>query len=192
MRNASGEVLFTRFFDSAISSESVGDAVQGSPIFAELVPVQDAAARIVIIDGSGRHFAPLPSVDRPPVDYSLPAGSETWAGNHVISWLASDSDSTVLTFLIQYSADGGGNWHNLMRGLKETSLAVNFDDLPGSTGSFLIRVYASDGVNTGVAASQSFSVTKNLPTARILFPGEASVFQPGSLVWFQGLGFRFL
>jgi len=71
-------------------------------------------------------------------------------GLHTISWTASDPDGDKLTYSIWYSRDAGQTWMPLDINLTDSSLAVNFDSLPGSD-SGQLRVLASDGVNTSEA-----------------------------------------
>jgi hypothetical protein len=66
---------------------------------------------------------------------------------------------------------------------------VDFSELPGSTGQSLLRVIASDGVNTGIAVSNSFSVGKKHPTAEIISPSTDASFALGTLVLLQAMGF---
>src|SRR5262249_38874946 len=67
----------------------------------------------------------------------------------------------------------------------------DFDTLAGSSGNSLIRVFASDGMNSGVAVSAPFSVPKKLPQAEITFPANGTEYQHANMVWLQSAALDF-
>jgi hypothetical protein len=192
VRDASGLVLFTRFFIPSVAHTRVaggGRELRGRPAFSELIPMQESAASIVLIDNTGvdRGLISIGGI-APTVNIISPTGG-TLDGIQSVEWSVSDPDSDNHTFWIDYSPDGGTTWRNLDSALAELRLRADFDDLPGSIGNSLIRVFASDGVNTGVAVSEPFSSSKKSPQAEIIFPKDGDTFPLGDPVALEGLGF---
>jgi hypothetical protein len=192
IHDATGNVLVTRFFTPfvpRIESPASGIEVKGLPTFSELVPYQSSGTNLLIIDNVGTTIAQetLGGV-APTVSIDFPTGGETLSGDQVLLWSVSDPDSSTHVFWIDYSPDGGSSWNTLAQEIAESSLQVNFDELAGSTNESLIRVSASDGANTGLALSNSFSVPKKLPVGEIISPIEGSQIAFGVPIYFEGLG----
>ena len=191
VRDGGGSVLYTRFFTPSVSESRVGPGeaeVEGTPTFAELIPLQVGAATIVVIDDASTEvgqitFGSTASV----VDIISLAGGETLGGPQAVTWTVTDPDSSSHTFQVWYSPDGGTSWQSLTANEGQTSTRLDFATLPGSSGTARVKVTASDGVNTGEATSNAFFVPMKLPSAEILFPEDGSAYRPGELVWFQGL-----
>jgi hypothetical protein len=189
--DATDSVLFARNFDPAQPvDETPGGEGPGSPFFTELVPVQAGAARIAVL---GPSDTPLGSLDlggiAPTVEITSPAGGELLDAPLTAMWNVDDPDSPEHFFWVDYSADGGTSWEALSSSLSAPSLELDPDALPGSDGLARIRVHATDGTNTGVAVSNTFSVPRKPPEATILLPEEGEVFAAGETIWLQGTGF---
>jgi YVTN family beta-propeller protein len=177
------DVLFARWFEPVSPQAQELMAL----IFAELVPVQQGAARIIIRDPDNNELASISLAGTAPtVSVTFPTGGETLSGEHELTWQVTDPDSAAHIFQVEYSADAGASWHGLSTNIGEPALTVNFDDLPGCSNNCLVRVLASDGVNTGVGVSDPFSVPTKGPTAEVVFPEDDSLFEQGDLVWLQG------
>lgn len=190
VRDATDAVLFTRFFTPTSSSpETEGEHRESTPFFTELVPVQAAAASIVVLNSANVELSSLAMGGVVPVvTFVSPAGGENWNGANVVEWSVSDADSTDHTYRVQYSNDGGTTWQSIGSGIVDSSIAVDFDILGGSSGASLLRVFASDGTNSGTAISNAFSVGTKLPLADIFFPNDATESELGDMVWLQGFG----
>ena len=179
-----GTLLFTRFFDPAIAESR--DLV-APPFFSELVPVDGAASSILIFDDGENQVATLDLTGTAPVvDIVFPNGGEQLDGIQDLSWTVSDPDSTEHSYRVQYSTDNGVTWSEISGDISDTSLDVDFDQMPGAITS-RIRVLASDGVNTGIGMSQAFSVPLKAPEAAIASPEDGSIFRLRQLVWLQGV-----
>lgn len=191
--DAGGIVFFTRFFTPEAPHISPGPydpAPEGAPFFSELIPVQPNAANIAVKDASGAILAQVAlEGTAPTVNITFPTGGETFEDAETVTWTVTDPDSTNHMFQVHYSADGGTTWRSLTSAESALNLVVHFSDLPGSVGQSLLRVFASDGVNTGVAVSNPFSVAKKLPSAEIISPLTNDAFARNTLVLLQGMGF---
>ena len=81
--------------------------------------------------------------------------------NIAVEWKAQDLDKDDnLTYLLLYSNNGGQTWPmTIADGIKENSLTLNANSLPGSSANLSqFRVIATDGVNTDVRDSNPFSI----------------------------------
>ena len=188
VRDAAGGALFTRFFTpSEPRTESVeGMDVDGIGVFYQLVPVQDGAARIVLVDDEGVEIGSLEFGGvAPTVSIDQPTGGETIDGIGQLMWSISDPDSSEHWSWVEYSSDGGASWASLGQFKDDVTLAEDFDLLPGSSGSALLRVTVSDGINTGSATSQPFSVGTKVPSVQIIGPASGSIFQEQAIVWLR-------
>ena len=185
VQGPNGQVLFARAFDPASDGYSGGD----DGVFREIVPFPAGAARIVVKHGGTELAGRTVSAHAPEVKLLAPNGGETWpAGSQqTIRWSAGDADGESLVFSLQYSRDGGATWSALASNVQGTEHSVTTDALGGSTQA-LIRVIASDGVNTGADTSDaSFTVARKAPEAYLLSPEEGDVLRPGAEVELAGL-----
>lgn len=189
-----GGRLFIRYFDPAIPQARVQAGAgepEFSPAFSELIPVQQSAATLRVLDTNG---LPIGSIDLagavPVVEVTSPTGSGPLAGEQTISWMIDDPDSADHDVWVQYSAnpEDVDAWQTLGKGLSGNQLTADFDLLAGGTDTAVVRVLASDGVHTGTATAGPFQVPSKQPEAVIVFPPDASVFQKDEVVWLQGIG----
>ena len=195
LQDEAGNALYARHFTPTVAHEqTTGDDEQaiGLSTFDELVPVQPMATKIVVINGV-RQIIGEQTIGgaAPDVSLSFPVGGEQLEGGQTIRWTVDDSDSSVdsVIYWVQYSADGGSHWLTLAQDLQETSMTTDFDFLPGSSNNALIRILATDGINTGSATSSAFSVNKKDPMADILVPEEQRIFKSGEMIFFEGQGY---
>jgi hypothetical protein len=190
-----GTVLFTRRFDPATGGTRVvaGESdVESDPSFSQLVPVQASASAIRFRDPAGTLLGEAPIVGvEPSVVVTFPLSGQTLSGVQTIDWFVTDADSTDHVFWVQYSPAGGvpPSWRNLAFGISESEITVDFDALPGTAGNGLIRVVASDGINSGVGLSGAFSVPTSGPSVGIVEPSGGEIYKSSELVWLQGFGF---
>ena len=191
-RDASGVVLAQRRFTPRQAVLETADDVDviGPPTFFELLPVAAGATAIFVVDPGGADLGSVALVGDPPaVTITFPSPADQLAGNEELTWTIVDPDSTGHWSAVDYSLDGGTTWFRL--GLtQESSLAVDFDQVAGST-SALLRVTASDGVNSGLDVVGPFGVDRKLPSVEILEPGEDEVFASGDLALLRANAFDF-
>jgi hypothetical protein len=99
------------------------------------------------------------SAHSPTVSVTYPNGGEVLTpGLHTITWTADDWDGDPLSYAILYSDNNGTDWFPLDMDLVDTSYTVNVTDFLGGK-NYLIKVIATDGVNTGEDVSdETFEV----------------------------------
>lgn len=119
---------------------------------------------IRITDTAGRRS--LARLDRsrfaPRVDIVRPKPGATLRGRTTIVWSARDRDSSTrdLEFKVVYSPDRGRSWFPVDASIdgRTRRIVVDSRELPGSARRGLLRVYASDGLNTARAQVGGISV----------------------------------
>ena len=193
--DGSGNTLFTRRFTPATAETRIQagqDDVAGDPAFSELVPVQAMAASLQVKDPSGAVLADVPVAGvAPSVTVDSPMAGDNLAGEQTIAWTVMDTDSTEHWHWVQYSPQSGDlpTWRTLAFGITGSELTVDFDELPGAAGTGLIRVIATDGINSGFGLSGAFSSPTGSPTVDIVEPADGEIYKASELVWLQGFGF---
>jgi hypothetical protein len=128
------------------------------------VPYVNGTYYIQIRNAEGEVLQERAITANPPVvNVTFPNGGESLniGDNYTISWEAYDLDGDELSYLVSYSQDGGGTWIPLANNLKETSYVWNTTSLTAGD-KYLIRVLATDGVNTGEDTSDGTFTTVDL------------------------------
>jgi hypothetical protein len=176
LRGAGDALLYTHSFSPTVSSEGV--SVTTTVFFGEVFPYISTTQRIVLY-GNGLELASRAvSAASPVVTIQAPAGGEVFAAGLSIVWTASDADAgDVLQYAVQYSSDDGANWQYLASGYPSKTLTLTAEDMAGLPGSSRarVRVLATDGVNTGQAVSNRFTVSRHPPEAHITTPPSGAV-----------------
>ncbi len=98
----------------------------------------------------------------------------------LLGWSAGDIDGDPLTFDVLYSLDGGQAFMPVAFGLTGSQAELDTAWLAG--GSALFQVIASDGSNTTVANSSTFTMPFKAPEVQIIEPGSGQVVQVGQAV----------
>ncbi len=142
----------------------------------EFVPYPAGATQMDILDPDGALLTSIrPGPGAPSVTITSPNGGEIVSGATLpITWKAQDPDDDPLTFTVQYSTDGGFTWETLATSLTDPQLTLPAENLPGGSTQALIRVWATDGINTAMDESDGpFTVPNHPPTLNILSPEPA-------------------
>jgi len=128
-------------------------------LLSEAVPYILGTKEIVISKDNrelaSRHvddYAPKVSFISTKINFTSTKAGENLAGNIILRWKATDTDSDNLTYFILYSTDAGRSWQTVASDIKDTQLILNVAGLSGSNKA-LFRVIATDGVNTGIGDS---------------------------------------
>ncbi|HEX9370699.1 MAG TPA: hypothetical protein VF897_06815, partial [Roseiflexaceae bacterium] len=165
---------------------------EGSKQGFELVVNFVAGTRTVqIITTSGAQvLASVPVSANPPTigNVALVGAPNPVSGVVTLGWTASDPDGDPLAFDIYYSRDGGATFQPAKMGATGSSAQIDTAQLGGS-GSAILRVVASDSVNTAEASSAPFTMANKPPDPHILTPGDNTHIHYGQLVNFSGMAF---
>ena len=161
----------------ASRNTGAAEAANGPASIFEFVPWHPDTARVSIFHGDQELAAREISPNEPEVHVLSPNGGEVFGGEALpIAWEANDNDDDPLTFTVLYSSDEGATWLTLATGLEQTSLEADSGMLSGS-GSALIRVMVSDGLNTTADESDAtFTLEGSKPQVSITSPTEGARF----------------
>ena len=114
------------------------------------------------------------SPSAPRLTITSPSSARSFAASTVeVSWTGADPDGDNLTYLVQYSNNGGDSYDTVANGVTATSVQIDRGHLAGSTQA-RIRVIASDGVRSTTAQSLVFSVAPHAPSVFIHSPHSAT------------------
>ena len=145
------QVLSELSFDLSLVTEGI--TVTQVP-FIFRAPYVTATARIVIGEGTTDIVSRTVSAHAPVVTVVSPNGGERIDRSTTVSWTATDQDGDDLTFAVLYSPDGGTTWNALVTGLTTQTYEWDISGL-SSGSSYLIKVMATDGFNTGQDVSNA-------------------------------------
>ncbi len=147
--------------------------------FSVEVPYPAGAARLVITSGGQEFYRLEKTTSAPTVSVAQPGGGSEVDGETTVTWTASDGDGDALTYNVFYSSDGGASWQLLAMGISDPQALMDGSLLPGGEAA-MVRVEASDGLNTAQADSSPFVVPLHTPTVTILPP------DPEAEAWVEG------
>jgi hypothetical protein len=142
----------------------------------------------VIKTSGGQVLVSVPvSANAPTIsNVALQGAPNPVSGVVTLGWTASDPDGDLLTFDIAYSRDNGVTFEPVAVNVTGSSTQVDTASLGGS-GTAILRVTASDGVNLAFADSAPFTMANKPPQPFILTPGAETHIHWGQLVNFSGL-----
>jgi hypothetical protein len=181
-----GSKLIT--YSVQISSGSDNDPDEDEyGLLVETVPWIDGTAQIALQHNGQTLATQNVSAATPQVTVDQPNGHEFITDVLEVGWSANDADGDALSYTVQYSHDGGQSWDTVGTGITNT-LSVHLDamHLPGSDNA-LVRVMASDGVNTSIDQSdQPFSVAHKVPEPIINSPADGETYVEGQTIGLFG------
>jgi hypothetical protein len=195
LEDAEGKVLAESPFDVSPLHSSPPKGMKHSSIrprpFNLYAPWYPATARIVILKDKKELAQRVVSPHAPEFSGLTFAVGKSMTGKQNLSWKVIDEDGDQLTYSVWYSRDAGREWIPIAANLNVNALTIDFDQLPGATEA-LLRVLASDGVNTSQLATQkSFSVPPKGPQITISGPEDGSTINEGQDYLLEGSAFSY-
>jgi hypothetical protein len=157
--------------------------------YSVVVPLEANAAKVALFHGKTRLAIRAATPNPPTVAVVSPTGGEL-SGKQKVAWDGSDPDGGTLFYSVEYSPDDGKTWLPVAIRKKGTSAIVNFDALPGSP-SAILRVEATDGLNTAMALSNPFSVPTKAPDVTISTPAPTTSLTPKATLVGQGFAYDY-
>lgn len=104
----------------------------------------------------------------------------------VLTWTGTDADGDTLSYLVQYSPDGGATWRSLVADYSGNSVELAHDQFVASDNG-QIRVTVSDGFNTASTVRSGFSVSNNAPATYINNPEQGRLYVGTDIIMFQAV-----
>ena len=185
LQNSSRKVLVNHSF--YISNADGSDIFD----FEELVRYDSQTAYIVLKHNSTVLTLVSVGGHPPNVTVESPNGGEILSGvDAKITWSASDDDDDKLHYTVDYSPDSGSTWlPPIAIDLVDERYLCDTSDLQGSKEG-LIRVTATDGVNTGRDISNDvFTVPGKRPEVSIVNPTKGTLITEGNNIKLIGSGY---
>jgi len=143
-----GWILYEKPFTMTFSlMGSMVPGLEEAP-FAFSVPFIPGTAQFVLQHNERTLASKNVSAHSPSVTVLTPNGGEKLSGSSTVEWIAEDADGDALTYVIFLSSDNGATWSTLAMDVTTTTYALDVSAIPAGT-SNLIKVMATDGVNTG-------------------------------------------
>lgn len=192
LHDADGNLLYTLLFEpDVINIDPPPTDTETVTHFSQVLPYSDQVAQVTLKYGNLELARRERSSNSPEVQLFSPYDNTHWgtSGTEYISWEAQDADGDDLFFTVQYSVDAGRTWSAVATDLTGTSIKVESGDFPGTTEA-MVRVLASDGLNTAIATSDLFSVDNKAPIIWITSPSNdiPLEFEEWSLIILEGNG----
>lgn len=98
-----------------------------------------------------------------------------------MTWSAHDEDSDPLSYLVEFSRDGGVTWRTLTADLTETNFSISLDGL-AKTDHGLLRLTAVDDLNFASILSEPFTISNKPPELFLRSPLRGASFHRGQTV----------
>jgi hypothetical protein len=143
-------------------------------------------AQVVLRGPSGQVMLSRVVSSNPPVVSNLtitPSGPHTPGQQRTVAWTASDPDGDPLTYALLFSDNGGASWRLECEFIEGNQCTWTVPD--AATAQGLLKIEASDGVNTGTRQSAMFQINSSRPRL-IVNPGMKLVTRPGVAIALTG------
>ena len=142
----------------------MGIDYESSP-FVFTIPNIDDTDKISITHNGSKLAEKAISPNSPIVVLESPNGGEVISGKAMISWNGSDVDLDELSYSVLVSPDNGITWEIIAFDIQQTEFTWDPHGFPPSS-KYLIKVIATDGINTG----QDYSDNKFSVLGRMFLP----------------------
>ncbi|MCG2718425.1 MAG: hypothetical protein L6408_06295 [Nanoarchaeota archaeon] len=151
-----GNTLHDLSFQPSFEIYEIGGDVVETDVtsFAFILPFTPETKKITIEEENVVKAEQVRTEHTPIVDILSPSGGEIFADDFLIEWNASDADGDNLGYAVLISDDSGESWATLAIDYNETSFLVDVSYLEDSP-EYLVKVLATDGMNTGEDVSDS-------------------------------------
>jgi hypothetical protein len=150
-QDAGGGVLYQQSFD--VSFDLMGTTLTESP-FVFTIPYVAGTTKIVVKQNNVPKAQKVVTSNAPTVTVISPNGGERLSRQATITWSGSDADGDALSYAVLFSQDNGATWQPIAANVTSTSYAWDVSGLASGT-QYLIKVVATDGINTGQDTSDA-------------------------------------
>jgi hypothetical protein len=168
------DLLASHCFNASFINPETGDSLS-TMTFAFKLPLPDGIDRVVLNGPQGQLDEIIRSANAPIVSItSAPPSGSALTGSATVSWAGSDLDGDALIYTALYSHDGGQSLLPLVANTTSTSLTIDASQLPGGVAA-LVRILASDGMNTTAVDLGPYQVANKPPVVIINAPVDGAV-----------------
>jgi hypothetical protein len=131
-----------------------------SEAFTVRVPFIQGTRKVSLMRGDTEIATLLSDPAGPQISFVSPSTGVKWegGGERTLSWSASHPGGKPLTYLVQYSADGGRSWLPLAVDLRQTEFRFNIAEISG--GDVLFKVVASSGLDNAEAVTGPIQIVQ--------------------------------
>ena len=194
LQDAEGKLLFGQNFEVSFD---IGDSEKPANVapFTLFVPKVRNVHQVVLLSEGKEITRQVRSPNSPAIRLLSPKQGETLKDQKLIQWEAADKDGDNLRFSLQYSPDGGKTFVPLAVNLTGQEFVLDPSQIPGSRGQTgLIRLIATDGLNTATTEVNALLISGKTPKVQILKPvssvtGESATVRQGSSLILVGQGY---
>jgi len=177
LQDVQGEILFGVDFEASFEALDSKEPANVAA-FSLVLPADPRVASVVLFSEGKEVFRINRSPNSPEVKITeicsaggCNAPDQPFAGAVEIHWEASDQDDDPLLFSLQYSPDGGETFVPLAVNLRSEPFLLDTRDIAGTTnGDGLIRLIATDGLNTSMHVVNVSIPDRKAPTVLITEP----------------------
>lgn len=194
LQDTGGKLLFGQNFEVSFQTTDSEKPANVAP-FTLFVPKVKNIAQVVLFSEGKEVSRRVRSPNSPEIRFLTLKQGENLKDQKKIRWQATDKDGDKLQFSLQYSPDGGKTFVPLAVNLAGYESLVDPSKIPGSRGQTgLIRLIATDGLNTTTIEVNKLRVSGKSPTVQILKPissivGESATIRHGSSLILVGQGY---
>ncbi len=194
LQDATGKLLFGQNFEVSFDTTDSEKPANVAP-FTLFVPKVKNVAQVVLLSEGKAVFRQVRSPNSPVVKILSLKQGEVLKDQKVIQWEATDKDGDKLRFSLQYSPNGGKTFVPLAVNLTGQEFLLDPSQIPGSRGQAgLVRLIATDGLNTTITEVNKLLVPGKPPKVQILKPvssvaGESATVRQGSSLILVGQGY---
>ena len=120
------------------------------------------------------------SSQAPSLQILTPSAGDQWDSSRTITWSSSDPNGSPLSYLVQYSADGGNSWLPMEVDLQQPQFTFDTSEIQAGSNTYF-RVLATNGVTTasaivgpiGISATPRIDASPSLNFG-IVTPGQSA------------------
>jgi hypothetical protein len=188
---ANNSIIYSQSFDPEPAMVTdPGTSPSLARLFHLAAPWNDNTAFVRILSGTTVLAQLDVTANTPQVTLLQPNGGNIIDDSLNVRWTGSDDDDDRLFYTVQYSPDNGTTWRAVATNVVTTTLTISSTQgLPSGTQG-LIRVIATDGVNTSMDNSDAiFTVNNHAPKPYIDTPHDGAVYPPGQQITLRGGAF---
>ena len=177
--------VFEVHFDADVEDGEVSDAV-----FSRTIPGM-AGVHAIELYGQGQLLDVVQRTpSKPAVTILSPAQGQVLPAVFPVSWIGTDQDGDALSYIVRYSHDGGVRWTPLDVSPAETQITVDASAIAGTSGTGVIQILATDGLNTTVVGVGGLTVAGNKPAqVHIAEPEPLETLRAGAIVTLRASAF---